>query len=137
MGRLILSNPFDYVNSIYKGKPNMMRDSENDILAEKSYSAYLTNKALSYYPDTILHANMMNMNHHIDNRPQYEFLLNSVKPSGKNRYKKWVKEKPYDDVVLVCEAYNVNKEVAKRYLEIISPEQLEMIKKEQEKGGNK
>ena len=64
-----MSNPFDYVNSINSSKkPNLMRDSENDALAEKGYNAYLVNKALSCFPDTLLHANLMNQYHQLENR---------------------------------------------------------------------
>ena len=31
-----MSNPFDYVNAINTSKKNLMRDTENDALAEKA-----------------------------------------------------------------------------------------------------
>jgi hypothetical protein len=64
-----MTSPFDYVNSITTTKSNMMRDSENDVLSEKSYEPWIVNKALSYFPDTILHSNLMNQYHHLDKRP--------------------------------------------------------------------
>ena len=47
-------NPFDYVNSINDIKKNLMVGTENDELAEKDYNAFLVNKSLSYFIDTIL-----------------------------------------------------------------------------------
>ena len=85
-----MSNPFDYVTSITYGKNDMMTGSENDELAEAGYNAYLTNKSLSYFPDTLFYANEMNVMNHTDKRLQYSYLLNSIRP--KKRFSKWVKK---------------------------------------------
>ena len=130
-----MTKPFDYINSITYDKNNMMRDSENDTLAEKAYEPWLTNKALSHYPDTILHANLMNCNYHLDNRPQYEFLINSVR--RKKRFEKWTKKAEDQNLKLVCELYGCNATVGKQYLSLLSNEQLNIIKKEKETGGLK
>lgn len=128
-----MSNPFDYVNSITQNKKNLMRDSENDVLSEKGYNAWMTNTALSYHIDTILHANLMNQYHDLDNRPQYEFLLNSIRP--KKRFAKWVKNAGDKDLDMVCEYYKCNKTIGKEYLSLLSSEQLNMIREQQETGG--
>jgi hypothetical protein len=130
-----MSNPFDYVNTITLSKKNMMRDSENDALAEKGYNGFLVNKALSYFPDTLLHANLMNQYHQLDNRPQYEFLLNSIRP--KKRFAKWVKDVGDKDLDLVCEYYKCNKNLAKDYLSLLSSEQLKIMEQQLETGGIK
>ena len=52
--------PFDFINSINFTKKNMIRGTENDDLAEKSYVPYITNRTLSYFTDTLLYANEMN-----------------------------------------------------------------------------
>lgn len=128
-----MSSPFEYVNSINQNKKNMMRDTENDELGEKGYSAYMVNNALSYFPDTILHANLMNMNHHLDNRPQYEFLLNSVRP--KKRFSKWAKNTGDKDLEMVCEYYQCNSTRGREYLDLLSREQLKIMEKQIQKGG--
>ena len=58
-------NPFEYANAINYTKKNIMVDD----ITEKAYSSYMINRQLSYFPDTVLAANEMNRNHHIDNRP--------------------------------------------------------------------
>ena len=130
-----MANPFDYVNSINQNKKNMMRGSENDALSEKGYSAYMVNNALSYFPDTILHANLMNQQFHLDNRPQYEFLLNSIRP--KKRFAKWVKDAGDKDLDMVCAYYECNRNVGRDYLSLLSSEQLHIMEQQLETGGIK
>jgi hypothetical protein len=130
-----MTSPFDYVNSITTTKANMMRDSENDALSEKAYEPWIVNKALSYFPDTILHANLMNQYHHLDKRPQYECLINSIRP--KKRFAKWVKNASNEELELVCAHYKCNKIVGQEYLSLLSSDQLIILKQQQETGGIK
>lgn len=113
----------------------MMRDTENDELAEKDYNPWIVNKALSYFPDTVLIANEVNMYYDLDNRAQYEYLINMVRP-GK-RWARWVKDVSDEELDTVCEYYNVNRIIGREYLSLLSKEQIQIIKKEQDKGGNK
>lgn len=129
-----MTNPFDYVNSINSSKKtNLMRGSENDTLAEKGYNAWVVNKALSYFPDTILHANLINQYHHLDNRPQYEFLLNSIRPN--KRFAKWVKNASDEDLEIVCAYYQCNRNLGRDYLSLLSSEQIQIMKQQLETGG--
>ena len=130
-----MSKPFDYVTSINSTKKNMMRDSENDELSEKGYEPWLTNNALSYFPDTILYANEMNTYHQLENRPQYEYLINTIRP--KKRWSKWVKNASNEELELICEYYGCNKIIGQEYLSLLSSEQIETIKLEQDTGGIK
>ena len=52
--------PFDFINSINFTKKNLMRNTDNDELAEKGYVPFITNKTLSYFTDTLLYSNEMN-----------------------------------------------------------------------------
>ena len=130
-----MASPFDYVNTLTTTKVNMMRDSENDTLAEKAYEPWLVNKALSYFPDTILHANLMNQYHHLDKRPQNECLINSIRP--KKRFAKWVKNASNEELELVCAYYKCNRVIGQEYLSLLSSEQLDIMKKQQDTGGIK
>ena len=124
---------FDYVNSITAGRENLMRGTEDDDEAERGYNAYLTNMALSYHLDTILHANLTNINHHLDSRPQYEFLFTSIRK--KKRFSKWYKPVDTDDLDLVCDHYKVNRVIGREYLDLLTPESIEEIKKQYDTGG--
>jgi hypothetical protein len=114
-------NPFDYVNSISLNKKNLMRGTENDQLAEKEYAPYLSNKALSYYTDTILYANEMNKHSSLDNKLQYEYLLNSVRPS--KRFSKWSKNATPEEVLAISKYYSVNKTIAAQYEKLLPDEE--------------
>jgi hypothetical protein len=129
-----MSNPFDYVNSITFNKKDMMTGTENDELAEKSYVPFVVNRALSYFPDTILYANEMNTNHHVDNKLQYYYLINSIRP--KRRFSKWAKKQEDNDLDAVIQYYGYNREKAEQALSLLSPEQLKELKQRLNKGGS-
>jgi hypothetical protein len=48
-------NPFEFVNDINHGKSNIMVDD----ITEKAYNAFMVNRSLSYFNDTVLFANEM------------------------------------------------------------------------------
>lgn len=128
-----MSNPFDYINDINTGKKNLMRGTDNDELAEKGYSPFLTNRALSYHHDTVAIANEMNMRHDVDKKLQYEFLLNIVR--SKKRYAKWDKKKHHGDLAVVKEYYGYNDNKALQALTVLTDDQIKTIKTKLEKGG--
>ena len=129
-----MSNPFDYVNAINSHK-DIMSDTDNDELAEKGYNSYLTNKQFSYFEDSILVANEMNFRHHLDNKLQFSFYLNIVRP--KKRYAKWAKVEHQDDLEAVVEYFGYSYDKAKQVMTILSPEQVDAIKIKIQKGGLK
>ena len=77
----------DYLNSINHVKKNLM-DSEDEFW-EKKYPAYIINKCLSAFPDTIFYVNEMNRMHFLDNKLQNDFLLNSIRK--RKRFAKWMR----------------------------------------------
>jgi len=128
-----MSNPFDYVTAITYGKNDMMTGTENDELAEAGYNSYLTNKSLSYFPDTLLYANEMNMLNHIDNKLQFHYLINSIRP--KKRFSKWVKKQEDSDIEAVKEYYKYSTSKAETAVSLLSPQQINEIKRRLNKGG--
>lgn len=125
--------PFDFINSITTNKQNLMVGTANDSLAEKEYPAFLVNKGLSNYPDTILYANEMNMHSSLDNLLQYSYLLNTIRPM--KRWSKWAKREESNDMDIVKEYYGYSNEKAKSALSILSPEQLQAIRIKLQRGG--
>lgn len=118
-------NAFDYVNAINQSKKDLMTGTENDELAEKGYVPFVTNRALSYFVDTVMYANYMNIHNILDNKLQFHYHLNSIRP-GK-RFSKWAKGDD-SELQLVMQYFNYGVDKAKQVLPILSNEQLSMIK---------
>ena len=128
-----MSNTWDYINAINYTKQDLMTGTENDELAEKGYVPYMTNKSLSYFPDTIMYAQEMNRNHHIDNKLQFHYLINSVRP--KKRFSKWAKRQEDNDLEAVKLYYGYNNAKGEAALSLLSSDQINIIKKRLDKGG--
>jgi hypothetical protein len=126
-----VSNPFDYVNSINISKKDIMTDD----ISEKAYPAFMVNRALSYFNDTVLYANEMNVNHHLDNILQYHFLINIVRK--KKRFSKWLKPQEVNNLELIKEYYGYSNEKAKSVLPLFNNEQIELLKQRIYKGGKR
>ena len=124
-------NPFDYLKSINTTKKNIMVDD----LTEKEYNAFIINRGLSFFPDTVLYANEMNLNHHLDSRLQYDFLINIIKK--KKRFTKWVKPQEIANLEVIKEYYGYSDEKAKSVLSLLNNEQIEELKKRIYKGGKR
>ena len=116
-------NPFEFLNDINYGKKDIMVDD----LVEKDYNPFMVNRGLSYFNDTILMANEMNINYHLDNRLQFDFLINIVRK--RKRFSKWLKPTVENDVEVVKEYYGYSNEKARQVLPLLSSEQINGLKK--------
>lgn len=110
-----------------------MTGTENDELSEKSYAPFIVNRGLSYFPDTIMYANEMNIHNHLNNKLQFHYLINTIRP--KKRFSKWAKRKEDNDVDAIKEYYGYSRVKAEQALSILSSEQVKAIKKRLHKGG--
>ena len=124
-------NPFEFVNAINVTKQDVMIDD----IAEKAYNSFIVNRSLSYFNDTVLYANEMNVNHHIDNRLQFDFFINIVRK--KKRFSKFMKPETVSDVEAVKEYYGYSNEKAKSALTLLTSDQINELKKKVYKGGRK
>lgn len=121
----------DYLTSINQSKKSLVIDEES----EKAYPPFIINKCLSGFLDTILYANEMNMNHHLDKKMQYDFFINSISP--RKRFSPWEKKTSVDYLDAIKEYYGYNTDKALQALRILSKEQLEEIKRLVNKGGKR
>jgi len=124
-------NPFEYLNSINTTKKDIMVDD----VAEKAYTPFMVNRGLSYFPDTVLFANEMNLNHHLDNRLQFDFFINIIRK--KKRFSKWAKASELENIDVIKEYYGYSNEKAKSVLPLFNDEQIEIIKTRIYKGGKR
>jgi hypothetical protein len=125
--------PFDIINAISYSKENLICNTANDELAQKAYVPFVINKGLSFYPDTVLYANEINLRPFLDKKPQFLYLLNSVRP--RKRSSKWFKMKQIEEIDMISEYFKCNKRRAKDYIKILTGDQLTEIKQKLEKGG--
>ena len=124
-------SPFDYAKAINESKDPLM-DSPDEMW-EKKYSPFIVNKAVYPFPDTVLLVNEMNQCHYLDNRLQFDFLLNSIRP--RKRYAPWLKASKIDNLELVKEYFGYSDQKAKDALKILSDDDLEYIQDKLNKGG--
>jgi hypothetical protein len=106
-----------------------------DKLWEKKYPAFIVNKMLSGFQDTIMFVNEMNRNHFIDKDMQFQFLLNSIRP--KKRYSPFLRANKLKDIECVKEYYGYSNDKAKSALDILSKDEINLIKEKLYKGGTK
>ena len=123
----------DYLPAINHTKKNLM-DSD-DPMWEKKYPAFMVNKVLSGFQDTIMLSNEMNRNHFLDRDMQFQFLLNSIR--SKKRFTPFLNAGKIKDIECVKEYYGYSNDKAKSALDILTKEQLKLIKESLYKGGTK
>lgn len=115
-------SPFDFIKSVSNTKQDMIKDDPEVI---KSYNAFIVNRGLSYFPDTVLIANDMNLFPDIPAESQYYYYMGAIR-KGK-RFSKWHKPKKDADIELIQKIYNVRLEVAKQYRKLISDKDMKKL----------
>jgi hypothetical protein len=123
--------PFDYLNTINDTKQDIM-ETEFD---ERSYVPFVINRSLSYFADTVGLANVVNQHHHIDKKLQYHFLINIIRK--RKRFSKWIKPDLVSDMEVVKQYYGYSNDKARQVFHLLSPEQIEELRKKVSKGGRK
>ena len=119
-------NPFEIIKSISSTKKDVLEN-------EKDYNAFMVNRGLSYFPDTVLYANEMNQYHHLDNRLQFDFLINIVRK--RNRFSKWNKSIESENINAIKRYYDYSNEKARDVLPLLSNENLKTIRGRINHGG--
>ena len=124
-------NPFDYLNAINHTKIDIMK---GDVQIQKDYNAFIVNRGLSYFPDTIMFANEMNSHASIPKDWQFAFYLNGI--NKKKRFSKWhKKDQNSENLKLVMREYNYSSEKAAVALELLTDENLKQLKAKYVEGG--
>ena len=125
-------NPFDFVKQINQGKVNLIDETPE---LEKEYKQFIINRALSFNHDTVLYANEMNFNNHLDSKLQLDFFLNTIRP--KKRYSKWLKRENNEVLELIKVYYKCSYAKAREYVTLLDDSQLDIIKQRIDTGGLK
>ena len=120
----------DWLNSINYNKDNLIQDHPETI---KSYTPFIVNKCVSGHLETVLFANEMNVNHHIDKDMQYSFFLYTLRK--RKRFSPWLKKEQIEDLDLVKKHYGYSNEKAKVAVSLLTKTQLETIRNQHDMGG--
>jgi hypothetical protein len=123
----------EYLNAINFTKKDLMKSEDKEWI--KKYPAFIVNKILSGFSDTIMLVNEMNRNHFLDKDMQFQFLLNSIR--SKKRFSPFLRASKLKDIECVKEYYGYSNDKAKSALDILTKEQLKLIKEKLFKGGIK
>ena len=124
-------SPFDYLNAINYTKKDIMVDD----IADKQYNPFMVNRGLSYFQDTVLMANEMNQYAHLDNRLQFDFLINIVRK--RKRFSKWNKPEVATDLDVIKEYYGYSNEKARMVHNLLTDNQITELRRKVFKGGRK
>ena len=123
----------EYLKAINFTKKDLMKSE--DELWQKKYPAFIVNKLLSAFSDTIMFVNEMNRNHFLDKDMQFQFLLNSIRT--KKRYSPFLRASKLKEIECVKEYYGYSNDKAKAALDILTKDEIKIIKEKLYKGGTK
>lgn len=118
-------NFFDFLNSVNYTKQDLIKA---DPLSEKEYNAFMVNRGLSYFHDTIMYANEMNQFADIPKKWQYDFYLHGL--SKKKRFAKWSKKEAFgsDHIVhIIAKEYEYSLSRALEVIDLLTNEQKEAL----------
>ena len=102
----------------------------------KDYVPFMINRGLSNNLDTLFFAEVINRYSHLDKDIQYRFYFDAI-PKGK-RFGKWNKSLAINnDVALIMETYEVNQRIAESYLKLMNDDAIQLLHKNNNKGGSK
>ena len=122
----------DWLNSINFNKENLI---EEDPEAISSYPPYIVNRCLSGAVDSVLFANEMNLNAHLDKDMQYSFFLYTLRK--RKRFSPWLKKEQIEDLDLVKKHYGYSNEKAKVAVSLLTKTQIEYIRNKDDMGGKR
>jgi hypothetical protein len=120
----------DFLNSINHDKKPLL---DKDEKAQKIYPAFIVNKCLSYFPDTIFHSNEMNCHPWLDSKTQFDFYRMAVRK--KKRFSHWIKKETEENILVIKEVFGYTDSKAKEVLNILSVEDIQKLKSYLQKGG--
>lgn len=120
----------DWLNSINFVKNDIIQE---DPLTEKEYVPFIVNRSLSYFPDTLFHANEMNCNHFLAKKLQYDYLRNVVRK--RKRFSKWDKKVQNDDIDLIKSYFGYSTKKAIEALSVLSKNDIKKIRESIQTGG--
>ena len=127
-------SPFDFISAVSDNKKDLIRESDNPDITEKQYLPFIVNRGLSFFDDSIKHANEMNKIHHMFPVAQFDYYRAVLRK--RKRFSKWFKPEQDLDLDAIQEVYQCSRTIAKLYLKALTKHDLAYVHSRLEKGGN-
>lgn len=124
-------NPMDYIRAITDTKVNLFEMHE---ITDDEYPRFYIDKYFSNYVGTILYCNEVNIRPWLNARQHFEFYFNSVN-KGKRAFVDWYKPEMDSDLESIMVYYGYNRFKASEIYDLLSKDQLDIIKSKTIKGG--
>ena len=130
-------SPFDFVNAINYSKEDMFAvddAGERTSHSDSTYPKFLINRAMSYFADTIMFANVANTTlSNVPNNSHFDFYRLGV--AKKKRFAKWAKPISDETIDVLCQYYQINIPKAIEVAQILTESQIETIRQKMNHGG--
>tara|TARA_R100001443_G_scaffold102620_1_gene110844 strand:+ start:39 stop:425 length:387 start_codon:yes stop_codon:yes gene_type:complete len=121
----------EYLTAINYSKEPLL-DTEDESV-EKGYTPFIVNRCLSYFIDTVLYANEMNLRPETDKKMQFDYLQGTIRKN--KRYSKWLKQESVDNLDTIKQYYGYSDTKAKEVMDILTPEDIEYMREKLTTGG--
>ncbi len=121
----------EYLKAINQTKEPLM--DTTDEMWEKKYPAYIVNRCVYPFSDTILLVNEMNIYNGLDNKLQFHFLLNSTR--ARKRFTPWLKTSKINNLETIKEYFGYSDQRAKEVLDVLTDEDISYMETKLDKGG--
>lgn len=120
----------EILNSINYNKKPLFDDEQK---ADKFYPAFIVNKCLSFFNDTIFYANEMNCKYNLDKKMQFDYYRLAIRKN--KRFSPWIKKQTEENIALIKQIYGYTDSKAHEVLNILGPRDLEALRLSLQKGG--
>ena len=121
----------EYLKAINQTTEPLM--DTTDEMWEKKYPAYIVNRCVYPFSDTILLVNEMNIYNGLDNKLQFHFLLNSTR--ARKRFSPWLKTSKIKNLETIKEYFGYSDQRAKEVLNVLTDEDISYMETKLDKGG--
>ena len=121
----------EYLKAINQTKEPLM--DTTDEMWEKKYPAFIVNRCVYPFSDTILLVNEMNIYNGLDNKLQFHFLLNSTR--ARKRFTPWLKTSKINNLETIKEYFGYSDQRAKEVLNVLTDEDISYMETKLDKGG--
>ena len=121
----------EYLTAINYSKEPLL-DTEDESV-EKGYTPFVVNRCLSYFMDTVLYANEMNVRPETDKKMQFDYLQKSIRKN--KRYSKWLKQESVENLDIIKQFYGYSDTKAKDVMDIMTEQDIEFMRNKLATGG--